>query len=325
MKFGMSLVCISLLLQSCQATPRAEPTDTPEPSLHQKLASVSTESLLTHLLAIEGGRSPKTNMENLSRAQAYIETTFSSLGYDVTHHSFKYIPDADAENVIATRLGTQHPDERIVVLAHFDSGEKSPGADDNGSGMAVMLELAALLRSYSFELTIQFIAINMHELDMIGTRALARYAETNGWQVNAVINLESVGYAGNSLEQYIPLRWEDILPETGDFILVVANEASEVLVEQFIAGIEREQIPLPYASAIVPSDGWALPDSRRGDHSPFWDAHYPAIMLTDTAEYRNPNYHQTSDTIDTLNLDFAALVCQAVGELVNTLAVSIDS
>ncbi len=324
MKYGMLLVCFSLVLQSCQETPRSQPTNTPVPSLHQKLESVSTENLRAHLLAIEGVRNPKSNPENLTKAQAYIETTLSSYGYDVTQHSFKYTPDDTAQNVIATRLGSQYPQERILVLAHFDSGDKSPGADDNGSGVAVMLELAALLQPYSFERTVQFIAINMHELDMIGTKALARYAETNGWQINAVINLESVGYAGSSLSQYIPLGWEDIFPEAGDFILVVANESSEFLVDQFITSVEQQQIPLPYISTIVPSDGCVLPDSRRGDHSPFWDAQYPAIMLTDTAEYRNPNYHKNSDTIDTLNLDFAAHVCQAVGEMVNALAISID-
>ena len=324
MKKSLLLCCLSLVLISCQTTSSPKRTDTVVPSLQQRLGSVSPENLRAHLLAIQGVRHPNTNKQNLTDAQEYIETTLRDLGYEITHHSFKYTPDEMAENVIATRLGTQYPDERIVVLAHFDTAADSPGADDDGSGVAVMLELATLLQPYTFERTTQFIATNMHEFGMIGPQALANYAQTNGWQIEAVINLESVGYAGNSIEQYIPFGWENIFTEVGDFILVLGNEASEGLVEQFIAGIEQQQIPLPSIPVVVPRYGRSLPDSRRGDHAPFWDADYPAIMLTDTAEYRNPNYHQVTDTIDTLNLEFAAHVCQATGELVNALAVSIE-
>jgi Zn-dependent M28 family amino/carboxypeptidase len=287
------------------------------------LSSVSPDEIRLHLLAIEGIRNPNANPQNIAKAQVYIETTLSNLGYEVTQHSFDYANET-YQNVIATRPGTRYPDERVLVIAHYDTVTNSPGADDNASGVAVMLELARLLQPYTFERTIQFVATNLEEQGSVGSLALAQFAQESGWHIKGVIDLEMVGYAGNTLKQSAPLGLENTFPKVGDFICVIGNETSKSLVEQFISGIQQQQIPLPHTPLVVPGNGESLPDTRRSDHSPFWDAGYPAIALTDTAEFRNPHYHQPSDTNDTINLNFAANVCRAVGELVNTLAVSID-
>jgi hypothetical protein len=135
-----------------------------------------------------------------------------------------------------------------------------------------------------------------------------------------VIVLETIAYAGEQIVQKaregLPLK----LPEFGDFIGVVGNEASRGLVEAFVQAVGRRQIPLPVMPLVVPGNGEVLPDTRRSDHAPFWDRGYKAVMVTDTANFRNPNYHQPTDMLATLNLPFAAEVCRAVAATVVDVA-----
>ena len=214
-----------------------------------------------------------------------------------------------------------------MVLAHFDTVADSPGADDNASGVAVLLELAALLSRCRFERSVQFIAVNLEEnagedacgAGVRGSRALAGLARESGWDIAGVLVLESVGYAGEQLSQRAPAGIQEV-PKTGNFLAVIGNEYSRGLVQSFGRAIERHRIALPYLSLVVPENGELLPDTRRSDHAPFWDNGYRALLLTDTTDFRNPHYHQPSDTIETLNLPFAAEVCRGSGALVMELA-----
>jgi hypothetical protein len=319
--FVIAVICS--ILAGCTAPSVPKPANTPVPSIHEGLAGVSSKNIRSHLIALEGVRNFFMRPDQLEQAQTYIETTLSDLGYDVTRHSFESV-GFTYENVIATRLGTRYPEKRVLVIAHFDTIATSSGADDNASGVAVMLELAKLLQPYSFENTIQFIAANQEEDNTAGSQALANLAKENGWQIEGVICLDQVGYAGDTVKQLAPPGSEKMLPPIGNFIAAIGNENSKKLVEQFAAVIQQQQIPLPYVSLTVPGNGEQNPGSRRSDHAPFWDAGYPAVMVTDTAVFRNPNSHTLSDKVDTLNLEFMVKVCQAVGELVNSLAVSID-
>jgi len=197
----------------------------------------------------------------------------------------------------------------------------------------VQLELATVLRSFQFDRTVQFIAVNLEEPEqegapnsmiLRGSRALAAHARENGWEIVGVAVLESVAYAGETVIQKAPEGLPIKLPEFGDFIAVVGNEDSAKLVQAFAQAIERFQISLAYVPLLVPGKGEVLPDTRRSDHAPFWDNGYRAIMLTDTANFRNPHYHQPSDTLETLNLSFTANVCCALGGLVVDVAGYLD-
>jgi hypothetical protein len=110
------------------------------------------------------------------------------------------------------------------------------------------------------------------------------------------------------------------VPAKGDFIALVGNEQSRELVNGFAKSIERQLLLLPYVKLVVPGNGELLPDSRRSDHAAFWDEGYRAIMVTDTTNFRNPHYHRSSDTPETLNLEFAAKVCSATAGLLAELA-----
>jgi Zn-dependent M28 family amino/carboxypeptidase len=228
-------------------------------------------------------------------------------------------------NIIATRRGARYPGQRLIVLAHYDTVAASPGADDNASGVAVMLELAEILKPLQFERTIQFIGVSLEENESAddphsrgrrGSRALAACAGENAWEIEGVIVLESVAYAGESVIQKAPAGIPVKVPEIGNFIAVVGNEESFGLIQGFARSIERYQIPLPYLSLAVPGRGEQLPDSRRSDHASFWDEGFRAVMITDTTNFRSPHYHGPGDTLATLNFPFAVEVCRATGGVV---------
>jgi Zn-dependent M28 family amino/carboxypeptidase len=289
--------------------------------------AVSIDRIRRHIKALEEVRHPLAAPEALERAAEYVTAHFDTLGYEPAEHRF---PDNGRlfRNVIATRRGLDNPLERVVLIAHYDTVAGSPGADDNASGVAVMLEVATLLAQFGFERTIQFIGVTLEENEREddpgsgtrGSRALAAHARENGWNVEGVVVLESVAYAGDQAVQTVPPGVPIPVPEVGNFIAVVGNERSKELVAGFSRAIEQQQIDLPHVCLAVPGNGETVPDSRRSDHASFWDEGYRAVMLTDTTNFRNPHYHRPTDTLETLNLEFAAKVCCASAGLVVDMA-----
>ena len=288
---------------------------------------VCSDLIRNHIQALEGVRHPVAALEALEQAADYISDVLRSLDYDVADHCF---PDNGRlfRNVIATKRGGHIPHERVVVLAHYDTVAGSPGADDNASGVAVMLEIARLLARCNFDRTLHFIAVsleeNEHEGDpgsgTRGSRALAHHARENNWDIEGVLVLESVAYAGETVVQNKPAGLPVPIPEVGNFIAIVGNERSKILIDGFALAVERYGVNLPFAELTVPGNGELLPDSRRSDHASFWDEGFKAIMLTDTTNFRSPHYHRPTDTLETLNLEFAAKVCWASAGLTLDLA-----
>ena len=295
--------------------------------LDELLKTVSVDRIATHIRSLAGVRHPLAAPAALLQAACYIRDCLASFGCCMSEQRFED-GGASFANVIGTLAGTRFPEERVMVLAHFDTVAASPGADDSASGVAVLLELAAILSRCRFERSVQFIAVNLEEnagedvsgAGIRGSRALAGLARESGWDIAGVLVLESVGYAGEQLSQRAPAGIPVEVPKKGNFLAVIGNEYSRGLVQSFGRAIERHRIALPYLSLVVPGNGELLPDTRRSDHAPFWDNGYRAVLLTDTTDFRNPHYHQPSDTFETLNLPFAAEVCRGSGALVMELA-----
>jgi hypothetical protein len=132
--------------------------------------------------------------------------------------------------------------------------------------------------------------------------------------------LESVSYAGDTVVQTKPAGLPVLIPEVGNFIAIVGNERSKGLIDGFALAVERYRSDLPFVEMTVPGNGEQLPDSRRSDHASFWDEGFKAIMVTDTTNFRSPHYHRPTDTLETLNLEFAAKVCCASAGLTLDLA-----
>lgn len=289
--------------------------------------SVSLAAIRRHIQVLEGVRHPVADPEALNRAADYIAESLTESAYDVADHGFMENGRL-YRNIIATRRGEHLPDERVVVLAHYDTVADSPGADDNASGVAVLLEIARVLSRFRFERTIHLIAVSLEENQhgndpgsgTRGSRALAAYARENGWNISGVVVLESVAYAGDTIVQTVPPGISVPVPEFGNFIAVVGNKRSCELAEGFSLAIERYRIDCPHLELVVPGNGDLLPDTRRSDHAPFWDEGFAAIMITDTTNFRSIHNHQPTDTLATLNLDFATNVCRAATGLIHDTA-----
>jgi Zn-dependent M28 family amino/carboxypeptidase len=241
----------------------------------------------------------------------YLATQFEAMQYRVTCQSFQAL-DETYRNILAT-----HPPTRgvstlppLLIGAHYDTVPGSPGADDNASALAVLLETAHALMGVLLARPIHFVAFNLEEQGLLGSAAyVARLRQQQEPLVGAII-LECVGYARSEEgTQRIPPGVPVVVPTVGNFLAIVGNQASQALT---VAVEQTMRSHIPVVPLVVPGNGELLPDTRRSDHATFWDQGFPAVMLTDTANFRNPHYHQLSDTLDTLNLNFMSQVVKGV-------------
>ncbi len=257
----------------------------------------------------------------LERAASYIESEFASLEYEVAMQDYE-IEGRTLRNVEVELVGERSPEEIIVVGGHYDSVEGAPGADDNASGTAAVLELARMFRGERFARTIRFVAFSTEEpphfdSPRMGSRQYAARAAQRGERVLAMISLETIGYfADDRGTQRYPPPFNLFYPDRGNFIGFVGNLASRSLVRRAIAVFR--------SVAAVPSEGVASPSWIPGvnwsDHASFWVHGYRAIMITDTAPFRNPHYHTSEDTPDKLDFDRMARVVAGVAHVIRDLA-----
>jgi RimJ/RimL family protein N-acetyltransferase len=279
--------------------------------------AVSAE-LATLVRALAGTIGPRSYQDraNLASAAELIERRLTSFGYTVTSQPYQ-VDDLAVRNVIAERRGAERPERVIVVGAHYDSVVGSPGADDNASGVAVLLELARLHAETPFRKTVRFVAFTLEEPPFfrsrrMGSRVYTRSLKERGEGVEAMLCLESVGYYSQEPgSQSFPwlvfwLRWR--YPTTGHFITIVSNRDSQPLQSQ-VRDALTAHTDLPVETYTGP---WWIPGVTWSDHGSFWNEGYPAVMLTDTALFRNPHYHRSTDQPDTLDY-------QAMAELVHGL------
>ena len=269
----------------------------------------------THLRALIGVRHPVTSPASLRRAEAYLVEQFTHLGLAVSTHSFKAL-GGTYRNVIATLPPFQasaSPLPPLIVAAHYDTVEGSPGADDNASALAVMLEVARNLRRVPLTRSVRFIAFCLEEENLLGSLAYVSSLQAAHEEICGAIVMECVGYARTEEgSQQKPTGVPVAVPTVGDFLGVVGNVVSAPLVRAVEAAANLAVPELKTVSLLVPGNGELLPDTRRSDHAAFWHHGYPALMLTDTANFRNPHYHQPTDTFETLNLAFMEQVARAV-------------
>jgi len=203
----------------------------------------------------------------------------------------------------------------LLIGAHYDTVSESPGADDNASGLVVLLEVALRLSSQPLSRPVWLVAFCLEEQDRLGSQAFVSRLKAERHELAGAIILECVGFArSEACTQQAPPALPIAVPTQGDFLAIVGNEASRSLVLQFEQNARRQAGQLKTLSLVVPGRGEAMPDTRRSDHASFWDAGYPAVVLTDTANFRNPHYHRETDTVDTLNLEFLSKVTATVTE-----------
>jgi Zn-dependent M28 family amino/carboxypeptidase len=261
--------------------------------------------------------------ENLEKTARYIETFYQSLGLAVERESYRY-RDMTVANVVTSVDFSANPSRRYLLGAHYDTVGGTVGADDNASAVAVQLETARELQELratrQLDVEVKLVSFTLEEPPVFGTRAMgsrvhARNAKKRGEKIDGMICLEMVGYTCSKpgCQDYpFPLMFMDY-PKEGTFIGIVGNLGSRGLTNGLCDAFQKNE-KLPAVKLTVPLGGWVMPTVRLSDHASFWDEGYRAVMVTDSAFYRNPHYHQHSDTIDKLDFRFMA-------ELVRSLVI----
>lgn len=285
----------------------------PEKSYTGPLPPLSAEetriaaNLRRHVAAIASREHNLYTPAALEAAARYIETELIELGYTPQAHPY----EAGGERVrnIEVRLEGAGR-EAYVIGAHYDSVIGSPGANDNGSGVAAALELARLARGGSRTRALHFVWFVNEEPpfyrgEEMGSRRYVKMIGARGDRIAGMFSLETIGYYSDAPgSQQYPPPLGLIYPQTGNFIGFVSNVSSRSLLRDAIGAFRRH--------ARFPSEGVAAPAFIPGidwsDHASFWEARHPALMITDTALYRYPHYHRATDTPDKVDYERLARV-----------------
>lgn len=277
----------------------------PDPSFKQRL--------LADLQQLARPRHARWDALGLLAVRSFIEEALQACG-PVEQHTFEEGPDAGV-NLILKLPGTDPDLDPVLVAAHYDGPLNSPGADDNATGMAALLELARRWSVAAADRPLWLVAFDKEEWGMLGSEALAEELRCQGQRLQLMVSLEMLGYT--SPNQHYPLpEMQSVYGDRGDFIALVANHEAAHLLPGLSQTMEQHVITkaLP-----VPNNGHGLEGVRLSDHSPFWDAGYNALMVTDTAYMRNPHYHQPTDTIETLDLPFLMAVIDGLEVAIRAL------
>ena len=292
------------------------------PKLTEEQAALrdSLKEDVTMLATKIGERNAVRRPVELNEAADYIVRRWSDAGYQAMAAKFNS-RGHECKNIFWEREGTDKPDEIVLIGAHYDSAIGAPAANDNGSGVASLLCLSDLLKDYEPEKTLRFVAFPNEEQPYFQRSDMGSYVHAAACRkrkenIVAMISLETLGYYSDRPgSQRYPAALRQYFPTTGNFIAFVANSESEELVKQ-ATGTFRQHAKFPSEgaalSAFLPGVGWS-------DHWSFWQFGYPAIMVTDTALYRYPHYHQASDTPDKLDYDKLARVVSGLGFVIQDL------
>ena len=281
--------------------------------------------LRAHVTALAAGIGERNTRvpTKLAAAAGYVESVLANAGYVVHRHAY-VVDRTRSETLDVDLVGSDSAvsGEVVVVGAHYDSATSAPGADDNASGSAAVLALAAVFAGHPARRTLRFALFPNEEppyfaTESMGSLVYARELAARGDRIVAMLSLESLGcFADAPGSQQYPSVVGVLYPDRGDFIAFVGDLGSRSLV--------RDAVRVFRANAHVASEGGALPRAIPGidwsDHRSFWAIGAPALMVTDTATFRNANYHRASDTVETVDYARLAKVVAGVEDVVRDLA-----
>ena len=270
-------------------------------------------------LTVSGSRST-FETEALLRAASHIHRSFRESGYTVLRQPFE-VEGITYDNLEVQIRGIAKPDEIVVIGAHYDTVEGSPGADDNASGVAALLTIARAFAAERPARTVRFVAFANEEPPRFKTTGMGSYAHAKRSyerreDIVAMLSLETIGYYDTTRgSQQYPGALKPFYPSTGDFIAFAGNTASRQLVNRCVESF-RAHVQFPSESAALPEViqqiGWS-------DQWSFWQFGWPALMVTDTALFRNPHYHRASDEATTLDYDRMSRVVDGLTGVVRDL------
>ncbi|MDF5740115.1 MULTISPECIES: M28 family peptidase [unclassified Nostoc] len=300
--------------RSSPAIVQSIPVETPEPQAELKKVNiapqVSTDKLLNHIQKLNFQRYTTTER---SLTRTYITTELRKLGWKPKLEKF-----SDGVNIFAERPGTNKAAKAILVGAHYDTVALSPGADDNASGVAVVLEVARLLGSRPTPRTLQLVFFDKEEAGLLGSQAFV--SKTARLQnLGGALVMDMVGYACYTAGcQKYPTGLPITPPsDKGDFLAVVGDTEHLPLLNAFqmlpSTALNKQESNLPPVLTVpIPFKGLLTPDTLRSDHAPFWYQGVGAVLVTDTANLRTPHYHKPSDVPATIERSFFTGAAQIV-------------
>jgi Zn-dependent M28 family amino/carboxypeptidase len=264
-------------------------------------AQASTQALRSHVehLATTIGERNVHCPHKLRAAAHYIAHQWEQQGYVVERQSYE-VAGVLCQNLEVTRVGKSRRNEIVLLGAHYDTVRNSPGANDNATGVAALLELSRLFATIDPELTIRFVAFVNEEAPFFanhqqGSMVYARAAKKRGDKIELMASLETIGsyFDAPGTQTYPPL-FNLFYPDKGNFIGFVSNFRSGRAMKRLASAFRNNSnFPLETTTTFpfIPGIGWS-------DHRSFWLEGYPAIMITDTAFHRYEHYHLPSDTPD---------------------------
>lgn len=322
--FGLTvglLALLAYLVMICDPGPHAGEVLEAERGEQLERLRGHLRSHVEMLASTIGPRDTRRNPERLRRAADYVQSQLRGMGYEVVAQSYE-VDGRTWRNLEVTRRGAELPEQIILVGAHYDSVPDTPGANDNASGTAALLELARLWARQAARRTVRFVAFVNEEPPhfkraTMGSRVYARAARARGDQIEAMLSLETMGYFSQQAgSQKYPPGFRSFYPSTGNFLAVVGNIRSRALVRRVTSAL-REGTALPIECVAT----WGgIQGVDWSDHASFWDEGYPAVMLTDTAPFRYPYYHRKEDTPDRLDYVSFARATLATDNVIRRLA-----
>lgn len=286
-------------------------------------AAVEEENLRRHIqvLSADIGERNFLQHQNLEKAADYIKKELSNYGYEIFEQVY-FMENKPYRNIIVTKEGKDKKDEVIIVCAHYDSVWGSPGVDDNASAVTGLLELARLIFKDNLNKSIKFIAFTNEEPPFfmsqdMGSFRYAKEAKKNKENIQVVLCLESIGfYSDKKGTQSYPLGLQLFYPDKGNFIAFVSNLGSKGLLKRMVKEFKKvSNFPIEYAALPV----FLAPAISFSDNWSFWQFGYKAVMITDTAFYRNPYYHTQLDTQEKINYQSLSLVIEGLYQVLLNL------
>ncbi len=268
------------------------------------------EHLHTHLTQLVRDRDPYLATSGYFYVQQYIHQQLEQWG-TVEIHSFQVRGKTHQNLILNLPAATNNQKPPILIGAHYDAVPGTPGADDNATGVAALLELARTFAAQPASYPVQLVAFDMEEYGLLGSAEYAAQLRQQQQPLRLMISLEMLGYCDSAPgSQRYPAGLERFYPNRGDFIALIGNLPTIPDLIHLSRNIRKVGIPSEWLPA--PNRGLIVPQTRLSDHASFWDQGYRAMMVTDTAFLRNPHYHKASDRIETLDLDFLTGVCHGL-------------
>jgi hypothetical protein len=247
------------------------------------LSKVSIQEFTNNIAKLQSFKTRYYDREGCFKAANYIFNYFNSLGLQ-TEYQYFYVYGKQTQNIVATQYGKSDPDNIVLITAHYDSYsydlDNAPGADDNASGVAAVMEAARILHNYDFDFTIKYIAFGAEELGLYGSAYYATNAANKKEKIIGVINLDMISYV-------------DLIPEE---LNIASDEKSQWLGNIFVS-LTNTYTNIQSVNTVDPSFRWS-------DHASFWHVNYDAILAIEDLNITNPFYHSPGDTLNTLSLSF---------------------